>query len=149
MRTLVDGYMCRDDMFAYFRFDFSDGSPRVQLSKEFREVLAYSMFLYTNHNRDEIHVNVNFSRTLFGGPAASTDLGIWNPLTKARTGLGNKKISYMIGDATMEISVPLDAVRQYIGGAPAEAMLAAANAERTGNWLSHNGMDPRIVDFGF
>jgi hypothetical protein len=146
---IARGFACRDERFVYFRYDFSDGSPRAQLSKLFREVLAYCTILYTKHDRDELHMNINFTRTILGGMATSTDLGAWNPSKKVWTGLGNDKLSYRIGDGTLEIAVALDVIKPYVGGDTAEATFSVANAEHTGNWLNHNGTDSRILDFGF
>jgi hypothetical protein len=71
------------------------------------------------------------------------------PFEKVWTGLGNDKLSYRIGDGTLEIAVALDVIKPYVGGDTAEATFSVANAEHTGNWLNHNGTDSRILDFGF
>jgi hypothetical protein len=147
--NISDGYVCRDDKFLYIRFDFSDGTPSTNLSKEFKQVLSYSVFIRTDHNRaDDIHIRVDFSRKVLGGISISTSFGVTNKVRKSSSDLGAKSVSFHIGQGNLVVKVPLDLIKPYVSGATVIA-LVVADQDFLANWLRTNTTSTRPITFGF
>jgi hypothetical protein len=140
------GFACRDDKNLYFRYDFSDGSPRAEISKDIKE-LDYLQLI--NTKAGEVMAIEKFMRSP-SGAAQKTALGIHpeRPGSSAWTNLGDNRISFHLGENAMEVAVPLELIKPYVKGAPAETAIFLMDTYGPGTTL--NGMfKTHTIDFGF
>jgi len=138
------GYVCRDDKYLYYRYDFSNGSPRTRVSKEFKD-LQYIQIISTNEG--EVTSIVRFGSSV--GTASGTLLG-FQSTRRIWTDIGTSVISYKAGENTLEISVLLSAIKSRLKGPAQTAYLSVVNADpsNNGHWLSNNRTSALGIDFG-
>ena len=145
---IARAFACRDDTYLYLRYDFSDGSPRPELSNAVPQALRYTAFLYTGRKGDEIQAYLSIARGALGGWAVGTAVGLSNSRAKTWTSLGDSLLRYRIGESMLEFALPLDLIkRRFVTGAT-QAALFVSNTERGGKWLTDNGTQRINIDLG-
>jgi hypothetical protein len=146
--TLISrGFACRDDNYLYFKYEFSNGSPRKKLSTGLKE-LDYVQVIYTKAG--EFTVIVKFIQSSFG-TSQKIVLGIKDEQKLSWASLPDDKTAYTIGESTLEVAVPLDLVRRYVKGEPAQTGIAIVDSYdpgRNGTLAFGYGMQQRAIDFG-
>ena len=141
---ISSGYVGKDDRFLYVRFLFSDGTPSRKLSSDFPQVLSYTIFIYTLHNRtDEIHIRADFARM-----ADASNFGVWDPQSRRWTDLGASQVDYSIGQSSMQFRIPLSAIKPYAAGT-SQIALIVADQDSQGQWRRHIQTDNRLVSLDF
>jgi hypothetical protein len=144
---IARGFACRDDTNLYFRYDFSDGSPRAELTKDIKE-LDYVQVIYTKDS-DEVTAITKFTSSS-SGTAQKTVLGIRNYYKKSWKGLADNRVSFRVSESMMEIAVPLDLVKPYISGDPEQTGIFIVNAyDPKDTIVNNNRPQERAIDFGF
>jgi len=145
--TIERGFACRDDTHLYFKYEFANGSPRLELSKVFNE-LDYVQIISTYSG--QVRAITKFHRTLLGGSSTSTTLGLQNPGTRSWLGLGNNVVKFRIGADALEIAVPLRPILAYVKGDFMTASMNVVNARSSdGNWLAAIRTETRVISFDF
>jgi hypothetical protein len=145
---IAKGFACRDDNYLYIRYDFSDGSPRPQLSATVAQALRYSAFLFTGRKGDEIQAYIDIARGGIGGWSVTTTVGVSNSSTKAWTSLGDRLLVYKIGESMLEFALPLDVIKRRLVPGATEAALFVSNTDKSGKWLSYNVTRRASIDLG-
>ena len=143
------GYACRDDNYLYFKYEFTNGAPRKQLSRGIRE-LDYVQVI--NTTAGELTVVTRFTQSAFGTSQKIT-LGFRDPQKSSWTSLPDDKTAFSIGEGTLEIAVPLDVIRQYLKGERLETGMFVLDSydprSRTPFNISlQNGSRLRQINFG-
>jgi hypothetical protein len=143
--VMARGFACRDDTYLYIRFEFSNGSPQTQLTREIPNELDYMPILFTVQG--EIRAVTKFRRSQAGG---STSLSLYNPAAKSTQNLGdNASVRSRIGDSSLEISIPLRLVKPYLQGSFIEFGLNVVSVSPDGSWLTVTKSEARQVAFDF
>jgi hypothetical protein len=145
---ITKGFACRDDNNLYFKYEFVNGSPRLDLSKEIRSELDYIQILYTN--KGEITARTRFQRGLFG-PSSSTTLGIRDPITGSWQGLGDGSVKFQISENALEVAVPLAPLKKVLtdatrSGGFLQAALLVVDVQSDGSWSSFIGSGKQEIN---
>jgi hypothetical protein len=143
---IARGFMSRDDKFIYFRYDFADGAPSTNVPKAIKQ-LDYIQVIYAR--KTEIIAIVKFGHPVLGSNPGSS-LGI-HSTSGSWSGLGDGVLSVHIGENMMVVAVPIDKIKTYIKGAPADTKLLVVESTDPGNgrWPDNNATPIRAVDYGF
>ncbi len=139
---IAQGYACRDDTHLYVRFDFSNGKPSTNLTRELRGELGYGLTIDNPNVVDAIHVGI-----LFGGASSGAAVStFYFKGTKEGPVLYPGLLTYRIGQSDIEMSIPMDFIKAYTQGTPFMSLrvFGPAVGDRGSGYMTES----RMVDFG-
>jgi hypothetical protein len=135
------GFACRDNSNLFVRFEFSDGTPRKELSNELTEV-DYLLVIFTNAG--EVAAIAKLMRSGIG-PTQQAAMSLRNPGSRSTTNLGDGRFTFRIGDNSLEFAVPLSLISGYVKKQPVEMTLGISD---TFDSLFNNRQQTRMIDLG-
>ena len=137
------GYVCRDDGNLYVRYEFSDGTPTVNLAKGFAG-LQYIVLIETDKGQIQ-------AKTNFVGGTIYTHMGVWNEARKSWFDMGENAFGFHVGKDSLDVSIPLIAIRQFL---KSRYLSLALVAEKVGpppdqRWLEGTQTSVRAIATDF
>jgi hypothetical protein len=142
---ILKGFMCRDDNYLYFKYEFSNGSPRKELSKDLKE-LDYVQVVFTKAG--ELTIVTKFTKSSFG-TSQKIAIGMRDPQKKSWSSLSSDKTAFNVGENTFEVAVPLDLVRRYVKEEPTQAAIFVVDSyDPQNSFWGAAGSGLRLIDFG-
>ena len=144
--SIARGFMCRDDAKLYFRYEFKNGTPTTNLTKEVGDNFEYVATVSTLQGR--IQASIWFHRFLTGG-RITTHLGVWKQSAGQWTDLGTNTISYRIGQNALDVAIPLASIKSYLKGDYLVSQLLVEKVNSSETWQNGTGTDERQVLFSF
>ena len=136
------GYVCRDDKYLYFRYDFSNGTPQSKINAKEIKDLEYVQIMGIKDG--ELTAIIRY--TAYG---QQTILGVQSS-KRVWTDMGTGWITFKAGENTLEIAISLTPIKSRLKGPPATSTLYVVNANPTPdhNWISRNASETQGIDFG-
>jgi hypothetical protein len=136
---ITKGYICRDDNYIYFKYEFSDGTPQPRkLSKQITE-LQYVQNIITQDG--ELRSITRFVSL----PGTAGILG--NQSSRGWTDMGRDWVTFKAGESILEVAVSLTPLKSFLKGLPSPVALQVWNVAN-GKLTGRNYTDPQSIDFG-
>jgi hypothetical protein len=136
---ITKGYICRDDSYIYFRYDFSDGTPQPRkLSNGVRELQYVQNFITQDAEVRSI--------TRFVSPSGTAGM-LGNMSSKGWTDMGLGWVTFKAGENILEIAVSLTPLKSRLKGLPSPVALLVVNMDNDKS-IGRNYTDAQQIDFG-